>query len=60
MPRIGQLISKERSAYEYLPESVSAFPYGKKFSEILTKTGFSNTKCIPLTFGIASIYTAVK
>jgi demethylmenaquinone methyltransferase / 2-methoxy-6-polyprenyl-1,4-benzoquinol methylase len=60
MPRIGQLISKERSAYEYLPESVSAFPYGKKFLEILTKTGFSNTKCIPLTFGIASIYTAVK
>lgn len=60
MPRIGQLISKERSAYEYLPESVSAFPYGKKFLEILTKTGFSNTKCLPLTFGIASIYTAVK
>lgn len=60
MPRIGQLLAKERSAYEYLPASVSAFPYGKKFLEILTKTGFRDTKCLPLTFGIASIYTAVK
>lgn len=60
MPKIGQLLSKERSAYEYLPASVSAFPYGNKFLSILTKTGFKETKCIPLTFGIASIYTAIK
>lgn len=60
MPKIGQLISSERSAYEYLPESVSVFPYGKKFLDILTKTGFRDTKCQALTFGIASIYTATK
>ncbi|MFN8154188.1 MAG: bifunctional demethylmenaquinone methyltransferase/2-methoxy-6-polyprenyl-1,4-benzoquinol methylase UbiE [Bacteroidia bacterium] len=60
MPKIGQLISSERSAYEYLPESVSVFPYGKKFLEILTKTGFRDTKNQTLTFGIASIYTATK
>lgn len=60
MPKIGQLISSERSAYEYLPESVSVFPYGKKFLDILTHTGFRDTKCQPLTFGIASIYTATK
>ncbi len=60
MPKIGQLISSERSAYEYLPESVSVFPYGKKFLDILAKTGFRDTKCQTLTFGIASIYTASK
>jgi demethylmenaquinone methyltransferase/2-methoxy-6-polyprenyl-1,4-benzoquinol methylase len=60
MPKVGQWISRERSAYEYLPESVSAFPFGKKFLEILSKTGFKNTKSEPLTFGIASIYTAEK
>ncbi len=60
LPTVGQMISKERSAYEYLPESVAAFPYGKKFLQVLQKTGFRDTKAIPLTFGIASIYTAIK
>jgi demethylmenaquinone methyltransferase/2-methoxy-6-polyprenyl-1,4-benzoquinol methylase len=60
MPTIGQLLSKERSAYEYLPESVNAFPYGNAFLEVLKRTGFKDVKCIPLTFGIASIYTARK
>ncbi len=60
MPKIGQILSKERSAYEYLPASVSVFPYGRKFLNILTKTGFRDTNCQPLTFGIASIYTAIK
>ncbi|MBK9399940.1 MAG: bifunctional demethylmenaquinone methyltransferase/2-methoxy-6-polyprenyl-1,4-benzoquinol methylase UbiE [Bacteroidetes bacterium] len=60
MPKIGQMLSKERSAYEYLPASVSAFPHGKNFLSILTKTGFKDTKSIPLTFGIASIYTGIK
>ncbi|CAN5607028.1 bifunctional demethylmenaquinone methyltransferase/2-methoxy-6-polyprenyl-1,4-benzoquinol methylase UbiE [soil metagenome] len=60
LPSVGQMISKERSAYEYLPESVAAFPYGKKFLAVLDKTGFRDTKAIPLTFGIASIYTATK
>jgi demethylmenaquinone methyltransferase/2-methoxy-6-polyprenyl-1,4-benzoquinol methylase len=60
MPKIGQMLSKERSAYEYLPASVSAFPHGKNFLSILTKTGFKDTKSNPLTFGIASIYTGIK
>jgi demethylmenaquinone methyltransferase/2-methoxy-6-polyprenyl-1,4-benzoquinol methylase len=60
MPRVGQLLSKERSAYEYLPASVAAFPYGKKFTSLLTKTGYRDTKVQSLTFGIASIYTGLK
>lgn len=60
MPKVGQWLSKQRTAYEYLPESVAAFPHGKQFLEILTKCGFRNTKAQKLTFGIASIYTGVK
>ncbi len=60
LPTIGSLISKERSAYEYLPESVKAFPYGNKFLDVLTKVKYKDTKCLPQTFGIASIYTAKK
>ena len=60
LPIIGNLISKDNSAYTYLPESVQAFPEGPKFIQILNKTGFNHTECIPLTFGICSIYTGTK
>ena len=60
LPLIGKTISKDSSAYTYLPESVQAFPDGDAFLEIYTKAGFKNTKCIPLTFGICSIYIGYK
>ncbi len=60
LPKIGRLISKDQSAYTYLPESVNAFPDGQDFLNILEKTGFKQTACKPLTFGISSIYTGVK
>ena len=59
-PFLGKLISKDKAAYTYLHESVSAFPYGKDFTAILEKTGFQNTSIRPLTFGIATVYTAEK
>lgn len=60
LPGIGKMISKDSRAYTYLPESVDAFPYGEKFTQILSKVGYTNIKAIPLTFGIASIYLAEK
>ncbi|MBT1696308.1 bifunctional demethylmenaquinone methyltransferase/2-methoxy-6-polyprenyl-1,4-benzoquinol methylase UbiE [Fulvivirgaceae bacterium PWU4] len=60
LPKIGRLVSKDRSAYTYLPESVEAFPDGTDFENILKRTGFKDTTCKPLTFGISSIYTGRK
>ena len=60
LPTIGKLISKDDSAYRYLPESVQAFPDGKSFLEILKKTGFKDAKWKSLTLGISSIYIAQK
>jgi demethylmenaquinone methyltransferase/2-methoxy-6-polyprenyl-1,4-benzoquinol methylase len=60
LPKIGRLISKDKSAYTYLPESVQAFPDGMDFENILKQTGFKNTTCKPLTFGISSVYTGRK
>lgn len=60
MPLIGRLQSKDPRAYAYLFESVQAFPSGKTFTDIMDKVGYKQTKCKALTFGIASIYTAVK
>lgn len=60
LPNIGRFISKDNSAYTYLPESVKEFPYGKHFLEILEKVGYNKTKCTPLTLGISSIYIGEK
>lgn len=60
LPGIGKLVSKDSSAYTYLPESVDAFPDGSDFLQILTKLGYKDVKAIPLMFGIASIYKANK
>jgi len=59
-PGIGKLFSKDSRAYTYLPESVAAFPDGEKFTALMDKVGFKNTKCRPLAFGICSIYTGIK
>jgi len=60
LPVIGRLVSKDKAAYTYLPESVDAFPDGQNFTNILLKVGFTNTTCKPLTFGISSLYSGVK
>ncbi len=59
-PTIGKIFSKDARAYSYLPESVNAFPDGKRFTDLMDKVGYKNTKARPLAFGICSIYTGIK
>lgn len=60
IPLLGRTVSKNRQAYQYLPDSVAAFPSGNAFVKILEQTGLKNVGCIPLSQGIASIYTGEK
>lgn len=60
LPFIGSLVSKDKSAYSYLPNSVKSFPDGDYFLEILNKQGFSKANYYPLSFGIVSLYVAIK
>ncbi|MFK5890112.1 MAG: bifunctional demethylmenaquinone methyltransferase/2-methoxy-6-polyprenyl-1,4-benzoquinol methylase UbiE [Flavobacteriaceae bacterium] len=60
LPLFGKLISKDKSAYTYLPESVAAFPYGDAFNTILKNVGFTTIRNKPVSFGIATIYAASK
>ncbi|MCA6078001.1 bifunctional demethylmenaquinone methyltransferase/2-methoxy-6-polyprenyl-1,4-benzoquinol methylase UbiE [Fulvivirga sedimenti] len=60
LPKIGKVISKDRAAYTYLPESVEAFPDGDRFLAHMQQVGYKNTKCKPLTFGVSSIYVGEK
>ena len=60
LPLVGKLISKDTSAYTYLPDSVNAFPDGKAFCGILEKTGFSIEHYKPYTFGVCTSYVGKK
>ncbi|PKR80909.1 bifunctional demethylmenaquinone methyltransferase/2-methoxy-6-polyprenyl-1,4-benzoquinol methylase UbiE [Brumimicrobium salinarum] len=60
IPAMGKSISKDSSAYEYLPESVAAFPEGQDFLSILDKLGYKNTSAKLVSGGIATIYTGTK
>ncbi|WKD85009.1 Demethylmenaquinone methyltransferase [Polaribacter huanghezhanensis] len=60
LPIIGKLFSKDKVAYSYLSESANSFPFGEKFNNILLKNGFTTATDTPVTFGVASIYTATK
>jgi demethylmenaquinone methyltransferase/2-methoxy-6-polyprenyl-1,4-benzoquinol methylase len=60
LPALGGLISGDPSAYSYLPNSVSAFPDGGDFENIIKETNFCDVRSFPLTFGIATVYFGVK
>jgi len=60
LPFIGGIVSKDKNAYTYLPDSVSAFPSGNNFLIELNKVGFKESNHIPLSFGIVSLYIAIK
>ncbi|MEZ4754887.1 MAG: bifunctional demethylmenaquinone methyltransferase/2-methoxy-6-polyprenyl-1,4-benzoquinol methylase UbiE [Bdellovibrionota bacterium] len=60
MPLIGGLLTGNRTAYEYLPETAAVFPCRENFCELVNNCGFSATKYKSLSFGIAYAYHASK
>lgn len=60
VPRVGKAVSRHETAYEYLNESVDAFPYGEAFLNVMGRAGFNERTAYPQTFGIASIYIGRK
>ncbi len=60
LPTIGRLVSKDSSAYTYLPESVAAFPQDDEFIKIMLDAGFSQAEFKSLSFGITNLYIGKK
>lgn len=60
LPIVGRLVSKDQSAYTYLPDSVYNFPFGNDFMIELKKAGFNKCNFKTLTFGVATIYVGEK
>jgi demethylmenaquinone methyltransferase / 2-methoxy-6-polyprenyl-1,4-benzoquinol methylase len=59
-PRAGKWLSKNKDAYQYLTESVKAFPDGDEFLHILKQTGYTETYLKTLSLGICTIYCGSK
>ena len=60
LPLVGGVISRDKKAYRYLPESVYAFPEGEAFLQELRGSGFANGVSRRMTGGIATLYEARK
>jgi demethylmenaquinone methyltransferase / 2-methoxy-6-polyprenyl-1,4-benzoquinol methylase len=60
LPLFGRFFSKDKAAYNYLPESVMKFPDNEKFLKLMDQAGWKNNCQVKLTGGVASIYTGIK
>jgi demethylmenaquinone methyltransferase/2-methoxy-6-polyprenyl-1,4-benzoquinol methylase len=60
LPWLGGLISGDRGAYAYLPESVFHFASSGNYEEIMRKVGLENVGSRSLTGGVASILSGIK
>lgn len=60
MPLIGGVLTGNRQAYTYLPQTAAAFPCGVEFARLLEEVGFVAPVYRPLTLGIAFAYSAAR
>ena len=60
IPFLGKCISKDNSAYTYLPKSIRAFPQGEVMQKVIHRVGFGEVYFKRLTFGICTLYIAKK
>jgi demethylmenaquinone methyltransferase/2-methoxy-6-polyprenyl-1,4-benzoquinol methylase len=59
-PNVGKMVSSSREAYQYLNDSVKAFPEGTAFIHILDTCGYNHARMRRLSLGICSLYIGEK
>jgi demethylmenaquinone methyltransferase/2-methoxy-6-polyprenyl-1,4-benzoquinol methylase len=60
IPRMGQLIARDRDSYQYLVESIRKFPDQAKFADMIEAAGFGQVKFRNLSMGIAALHSGWK
>ena len=60
LPLLGGVVSGSKSAYEYLPDSVSRFPDQEQLAALMRNAGFENVHYLNLTGGIAALHSGTK
>jgi demethylmenaquinone methyltransferase/2-methoxy-6-polyprenyl-1,4-benzoquinol methylase len=58
LPKLAGWLTRQADAYEYLGGSIEEFPMGGEMASLIGGCGFSEAEARPLTFGVASLYTA--
>ncbi len=58
LPRLAGVLTGERTAYEYLADSIERFPAGEAMRRLIEENGFAAATAERLTTGIVSLYTA--
>ncbi len=60
LPLLASIVTGQKAAYDYLGGSIEKFPCGDEMLRLIEKNGFAGGAAVPLTGGIATIYTAGK
>ncbi|MDG7056139.1 MAG: bifunctional demethylmenaquinone methyltransferase/2-methoxy-6-polyprenyl-1,4-benzoquinol methylase UbiE [Wolbachia endosymbiont of Meromenopon meropis] len=60
IPKIGSLIVKDGSAYEYLVQSIREFPTQTEFKIEIEKVGFKNVEFYNISYGIVALQIGTK
>ena len=60
MPMVGKVVSKDKRAYSYLPQTMEAFPQGKEMKAIMERAGFADVSFKAFTCGLSTMYIGKK
>ena len=60
LPTLSKAVTRNKGAYNYLAESIAAWPKQEVLVDWLVEAGFSNAKYKNLSLGIVAIHTAQK
>ncbi|MEX0961743.1 MAG: bifunctional demethylmenaquinone methyltransferase/2-methoxy-6-polyprenyl-1,4-benzoquinol methylase UbiE [Simkaniaceae bacterium] len=60
LPKVGGFLSKQKSAYRYLNQTIETFPFGANFCKLLEKANFSKITFTPFTLGSVTLYKGEK
>ncbi len=60
LPLLGSILTKTKSAYDYLGDSIERFPSGDAMLRLMESNGLAHASAEPLTGGIVMIYKGEK
>ena len=60
IPRVGQAVTGDREAYQYLVESIRKFPKPKAFAGMIEAAGFRRVSFTQMTGGVVALHSGWK
>ncbi|MFN7175992.1 MAG: class I SAM-dependent methyltransferase [Thermaurantiacus sp.] len=60
VPRIGEVVARDRESYRYLVESIRKFPSMPAFSAMISEAGFARVSATPILGGAVAIHSGWK